>query len=150
MNVRILPVLAAVPLLLTSLASTQAPRTTNDPFPRPIAVTEGVIAVRFVEFASLPDIAGETQPARMMLMVDEPGTKRLFVNDMRGPIYSVSYDGKAVTPYVDINAPAWGVRVNSSGSERGFQSFAFQNLCVWSAQYSTPVLGREERRHAHV
>lgn len=125
MNFRIFPVMAAVPLLLTSLASTQAPRTTNDPFPRPIAVTEGVIAVRFVEFASLPDIAGETQPARMMLLVDEPGTKRLFVNDMRGPIYSVSYDGKTVTPYVDINAPAWGVRVNSSGSERGFQSFAF-------------------------
>ena len=30
----------------------------------------------------------------MMLLVDEPGTRRLFVNDMRGPLYSVSYDGK--------------------------------------------------------
>ena len=81
--------------------------------------------MKFVEFASLPDIAGEAQPARMMLLVDEPGTRRLFVNDMRGPIYSVSYDGKTVMPYLDINAPAWGVRVNSSGNERGFQSFAF-------------------------
>ena len=116
---------AAVPLLLTSVTLAQAQRTTNNPFPQAIAATEGVITVRFVEFATVPDIAGEAQPARMMLLVDEPGTRRMFVNDMRGPIYSVSYDGKTVTPYVDINAPAWGVRINSQGSERGFQSFAF-------------------------
>jgi glucose/arabinose dehydrogenase len=61
----------------------------------------------------------------MMLMVDEPGTRRLFVNDMRGPLYSVSEDGKGVRLYVDINAEPWGVRVQSQGNERGFQSFAF-------------------------
>jgi hypothetical protein len=61
----------------------------------------------------------------MMLLVNEPGTKRLFVNDMRGPLYAVSYDGKTVTPYVDINASNWGVNVQSQGRERGFQSFAF-------------------------
>ena len=61
----------------------------------------------------------------MMLLVDEPGTRRLFVNDMRGPLYSVSYDGKTVTLYLDINAPDWGVSVQSQGNERGFQSFAF-------------------------
>ena len=44
----------------------------------------------------------------MMLLVDEPGTRRLFVNDMRGPLYTVSYDGKAVALYVDINAPEVG------------------------------------------
>ena len=60
-----------------------------------------------------------------MLLVDEPGTRRMFVNDMRGPLYTVSRDGKSVTPYLDINAPDWGVNVNSSGNERGFQSFAF-------------------------
>ncbi len=60
-----------------------------------------------------------------MLLVDEPGTRRLFVNDMRGPIYSVSYDGKTVTPYVDINVPDWNVGVQSAGRERGMQSFAF-------------------------
>ncbi|MGE4056390.1 MAG: sorbosone dehydrogenase family protein, partial [Vicinamibacterales bacterium] len=48
-----------------------------------------------------------------------------FVNDMRGPLYSVSYDGKSVQTYVDVNAPAWGVNVQSQGRERGFQSFAF-------------------------
>jgi hypothetical protein len=58
-------------------------------------------------------------------MIDEAGTHRLFVNDMRGPLYSVSYDGKTVTKYLDVNAPDWGVKVQSGGAERGFQSFAF-------------------------
>jgi hypothetical protein len=107
-------------LLMVSPAVAQ---TSNDPFPAPIAASDGVIKVSFAEFASVPDIDG--QAARMMLLVDEPGTRRLFVNDMRGPLYSVSYDGKSVTLYVDINAPTWGVSVQSRGSERGFQSFAF-------------------------
>ncbi len=99
------------------------PGQSNDPFPTPIPATEGVIKVNVREFASLPDVNGVA--ARMMLLVDEPGTKRLFVNDMTGPLYSVSYDGKTVTTYVDINDPKWGVGVQSMGRERGFQSFAF-------------------------
>ena len=43
-----------------------------------------MIRVRFREFASIPDVGGEA--ARMMLLVDEPGTRRMFVNDMRGPL----------------------------------------------------------------
>jgi hypothetical protein len=61
----------------------------------------------------------------MMLLVNEPGTRRLFVNDMRGPLHAVSYDGRRVAQYVDINEVKWGVRVQSMGRERGFQSFAF-------------------------
>jgi hypothetical protein len=99
------------------------PGQTNDPFPGPIAAAEGVIRVGFAEFASLPDIDGVA--ARMMNLVDEPGTRRLFVNDMRGPLYSVSHDGKAVTLYLDVNAPNWGHPVQSTGRERGFQSFVF-------------------------
>jgi hypothetical protein len=99
------------------------PGQTADPFPQPIAATEGVITVGVREFASVPDIDGVA--ARMMNLVNEPGTKRLFVNDMRGPIYSASYDGKTVALYLDINAPQWGVSVQSMGRERGFQSFAF-------------------------
>jgi hypothetical protein len=98
------------------------PGQTNDPFPDPIPATEGVITVAFREFASLPDIEGVA--ARMMLLADEPGTRRLFVNDMRGPLYTVSYDGRTVTPYLDIGDPKWGVGVQSQGRERGFQSFA--------------------------
>jgi hypothetical protein len=107
-------------LLLPASASAQ---TTADPFPAPIPANDGVITVAYREFAALPDVGG--QAARMMLLVDEPGTRRLFVNDMRGALYSLSYDGKRVTLYLDINGGEWGVSVNSQGSERGFQSFAF-------------------------
>ncbi|MBI4263325.1 MAG: PQQ-dependent sugar dehydrogenase [Acidobacteria bacterium] len=107
-------------LLAASPALAQTP---TDPFLLPIPAAEGVIRVGFVEFASLPDIGGVA--ARMMNLIDEPGTRRLFVNDMRGPLYSVSYDGKSVALYVDINDPKWGVGVQSMGRERGFQNFAF-------------------------
>ena len=106
--------LAAVPALFA-----QAPAR---PLP-PIDTTKGVKVVNVAEFASVPDVDGSA--ARMMLMVDEPGTRRLFVNDMRGPLYSVSYDGKTVTRYIDVNDSTWGVNVQSQGRERGVQSFAF-------------------------
>src|SRR5512134_1367569 len=104
-------------LILAAALLTGVPaiaQTPADPFPTPIPATDGVVRVSVVEFASVPDIGG--QAARMMLLVDEPGTRRMFVNDMRGPLYTVSYDGKAVALYVDINAPAWGVSVNSAGN----------------------------------
>src|SRR5687767_78048 len=117
-------------ILTASAVSAQQPQPaplppgqTTDPFPAPIAATEGVIRVGVREFASVPDIDGVA--ARMMNLVNETGTRRLFVNDMRGPLYSVSYDGKAVTLYLDINDPKWGVKVQSMGRERGFQSFTF-------------------------
>ena len=108
---------AAVAFAYTALAQTP-----TDPFPAPIPTTEGVIPVRVVEFASIPDVEGGA--ARMMLLVDEPGTGRMFVNEMRGPLFTVSYDGRTVTQYLDINASNWGVSVQSMGRERGFQSFA--------------------------
>ena len=49
----------------------------------------------YVALAAIPDIDGE--PPRMVLLLAEPGTHRLFVNTMRRPLYSISYDGKAVT-----------------------------------------------------
>jgi hypothetical protein len=100
-----------VRLMVTAALVTATPllaQTSNDPFPSPISATEGVIRVDFVEFASIPDIDGE--PARMMGLVDELGTDRIFVNDMRGPIYTVSYDGRTVTQYVDIDDPQWDPR----------------------------------------
>ena len=115
---------ALIFLIAALLAAAPATaQNTNDPFPTPLPATDGVIRVNFVEFATIPDAGDQT--ARMMLLVDEPGTRRLFVNDMRGPLYSVSYDGRTVKPYIDINAAPWGVSVQSNGNERGFQSFAF-------------------------
>lgn len=110
--------MAVAALLITTPAFAQ---TANDPFPEPIEATEGVVVVGFEEFASLPDIEGA--PARPMLLVDEPGSGRLFVNDMRGPLYTVTYDGR-VSLYLNIDQGHWAVPVESSGRERGFQSFA--------------------------
>ena len=122
---------AAVALIASAaLAQTKSPP--PDPFPTPIEATAGVIAVNFREFAVIPDAAGGVSAApgtseapRMMHLVDEPGSKRLFVSTMRGALYSVSYDGKTVTEYLDINAPSWNIGVQFQGNERGFQSFAF-------------------------
>ena len=61
----------------------------------------------------------------MMVLIDEPGTGRLFVGDMRGPLYTVTYDGRTVTQYLDVNAERWGVRVRSPRRGLGVQSFAF-------------------------
>ena len=94
-----------------------------DPFP-PIEATAGVISVNFREFAVIPDASGNEAP-RLMHLVNEPGTKTIFVSTMRGALYSVSYDGKKVIEYLDINAPAWNIGVQFQGNERGFQSFAF-------------------------
>jgi hypothetical protein len=118
--------LLAIVLLVTSPAAAQTPpnstNTTNDPFPTPIPSTEGVIKVRFAEFASIPDVDDEA--ARLMTLVDEPGTRRLFVSDMRGILYTLGYNGQNVTKYLDLRDVAWGVSVQSQGSERGLQSFA--------------------------
>jgi glucose/arabinose dehydrogenase len=113
------------------------PGQTNEPFPQPIARTEGVITVTLREFASLPDIDGVA--ARMMTLVEEPATKRLFVSDMRGPLYAVSADGKTVTPYLDTNDAKWGVPVQSQGRERGVQSIV---LHPQFAQAGTPGFGK--------
>jgi hypothetical protein len=105
------------------LASTAHSPFAKNPFPTSIPASDGIIPVKFVEFAAIPYVGSEAP--RMNLLLDEPGTQRLFVNTMRGAIYSISYDGKTVTPYLDINAANWGVNVQFSGHDSGFQSFAF-------------------------
>ena len=127
-------------LMMTAALVTVSPlsaQTTNDPFPSPIPATEGAIRVDFVEFATIPDVDGS--PPRMMRLVDEPGTGRIFVNDMRGQLYSVSYDGRMVAEYVDIDDTNWEVAVQSRGNERGFQSFAFHPQF---GQSGTPGYGK--------
>ena len=107
--------------VLSGFVAVQEP--TLDPFPTSIETTQGVVAVDYIEFATIPDVGG--QAPRLMHFVNEPGTKRNFVSVMTGQLYSVSYDGKAVTPYLDISAEKWNVSVQSEGAERGVQSFAF-------------------------
>ena len=109
-------------VVAAACALAQSAQSTNDPFPQPIAATQDVVRVNYVEYAQLPMDNGAP---RVMLLAAEPGGRRLFVNDMRGPLYSIADGGKAVALYLNINDPKWSVSVQSQGSERGFQSFAF-------------------------
>jgi hypothetical protein len=119
------------------IPATVYPQSTTRPFP-PIDSVAGSVVVGVADFAQLPDI-GDV-PARVMHLVDEPGTRRFFVNDMRGPVYSVSYDGRSVLRYIDISDSVWtGVNVESRGRERGMQSFAFHPQF---AQRGTPGYGK--------
>lgn len=112
------PALTAAMLVAAPLSA----QVTTEPFPAGIPTANPTV-VGVTEFARLPDVGGEA--ARMMLLVDEPGTRRLFVNGMTGPLWSVSYDGRGVTEYLNTDDDRWGMPVQSQGRERGFQSFAF-------------------------
>ena len=126
------PAITLTAVLATACVLAQSAQSTNDPFPQSIAATQDVVRVNYVEYAQLPMDNGAP---RMMLLAAEPGGRRLFVNDMRGPLYSIANEpvspkpeakaDKAVALYLNINDPKWSVSVQSQGSERGFQSFAF-------------------------
>jgi len=115
---------------------TLPPGQTGEPFRQPIS-TQGAVTVSLREFASLPDI--DNIAARAMTLQEEPGSKRLFVSDMRGVLYAVSMDGKTVTPYLDMRDPKWATPVQSVGRERGLQSFIFHPQF---AQAGTPGHGK--------
>jgi hypothetical protein len=87
------------------------------------AVIEEGLSIGIRDFAVLPDsAAGNSAPARANVMTADP-LGRLFVNDQRGPLYTVSVDGATVTNYLDLSTYA---DINLvSGFEQGFSSFAF-------------------------
>jgi hypothetical protein len=74
-----------------------------------------------------------------MTLVEEPTSRRLFVSDMHGLIYTLSADGRTVTPYLDMRDPKWSFGVQSEGRERGLQSFV---LHPQFAQAGTPGYGK--------
>lgn len=123
-------------LTLATLALASSAACQSAPFPEPIEATRDIIVVGVRDFATIPDSDGEA--ARPMLMVDEPGAGRLFVNDMRGPLHVVTYDG-TLRPWLDINDPRWSFPVQHAGRERGFQSFA---LHPQFGQPGTPGYGK--------
>jgi glucose/arabinose dehydrogenase len=124
-------------ILLTAMPAF-AQQLSSDPFGKPIEASQGAIAVSFLEFATIPDADGNEAP-RLMHMVTEPETKRLFVSTMRGMLFSLGYDGKQVQPYLDVNHGKWGVGVQFGGPERGLQSFAFHPQF---ARRGTPGYGK--------
>jgi glucose/arabinose dehydrogenase len=110
---------------------------TADPFPSPIGDGWAPLVVRTAEFARIPGVGGG--PALMTNVTHDPVTRRIFVNDMNGPIWSISYDGRTVRQYIDTNDPRWGYRIQTQGQERGLQSFAFHPQF---GQVGTPGYGK--------
>ncbi|MDZ7684168.1 MAG: PQQ-dependent sugar dehydrogenase [Gammaproteobacteria bacterium] len=106
---------------------------TSDPFPTPIVADEDVIVVEFTEFARIPSVDGEA--ARMMTMIEEPGTGRMFLSDQRGMLYNIG-DGGEVSLYLDVNQ---AVSVAAPWREMGVQSFAFHPQF---AEAGTPGYGK--------
>ena len=106
------PITAAAVLVASSPALAQF-----NPFG---PVQQGDLTVGIVDFAELPDSGS---PARASVMTSDPAG-RLFVNDQRGPLYTVSDDGSSVTEYLDLR-DVGGVSLRTASGEQGFQSFAF-------------------------
>lgn len=110
-------------LLATAMLGAPLPaQPSSDPFRTPIRADDAVV-VRYREVASIPDVDGA--PPRLMLLTPEPGARHLFVNEMTGTLFRIDGVSRAVSAYVNINDARWGRAVQSSGRERGFQSFAF-------------------------
>ena len=128
---------AAALAVTTPFASPLAAQVTNDPFSAPIGDGWAPLVVPYTELARVQGVGGE--PPLMTNVTVEPSTRRIFVNDMNGPITSISYDGRTVTRYIDTNDARWGYAIQTQGQERGLQSFAFHPQF---AQEGTPGYGR--------
>ena len=81
---RVITVVAQTPPAGQSTSQSVAPvQKLVDPFPTPIEANGVGVTVDFVEFATVPSAgASGTESPRLMLLVDEPATKRMFVNTM--------------------------------------------------------------------
>jgi hypothetical protein len=119
MNRKVLLVIGAALAMWTVVVAQES----TDPYPDPIPANDKVIAVKFSEFATIPNF--NNAAPRVMTMLYEPGTQRYFASDMNGKLYAISADGKEVSLYLDMTAADRNVGVQAQGSERGFQAFAF-------------------------
>ncbi len=95
---------------------------TNNPIPEPIEKSK--ISVGLEEVVKIPDSgSGENKFARLNLLIPAgDGSRRLFVNDMRGKLY-VIIDRKA-TVYMDVKSLV-GRRFHDQSGQQGFSYFVF-------------------------
>ena len=93
----------------------------TNPVPNPI-VKSG-IAVKLVDFITVPPSATSPPLARLSLLYhSRDGSGRLFVNDLRGKLYLI--DQGQISLYLDLASQRPDF-VSSPGLATGFQSFAF-------------------------
>jgi hypothetical protein len=96
-------------------------------FPSPIPISPLQVGIRDV--ARLPNPEPGVVP-RMSVATHDP-SGRLFVNDQRGPMYTVNPSSGSVVEYFDIRDFA-GIDLTNQSGEQGFQGFAFH------PDFSTP------------
>jgi glucose/arabinose dehydrogenase len=103
----------------TSISSAQI---TKSPIAEPIEKSK--ISVGFEEVVKIPDSgSGESPSARLNLLLSpSDGSKRLFVNDMRGRLYAIA-GGKA-TVYMDVKQ-LLGRGFHDQSGQQGFSYFVF-------------------------
>ncbi len=87
----------------------------------PATIPKGDLAIEIEDFATIPD-SSPNSPARISVLTRDP-SGRLFANDQRGPLYNIDSTGNTVTEYLDLRD--FSALAINSGSESGFQSFAF-------------------------
>lgn len=110
-------ILRIVTIFVVGASATMSPA--QDRFPSPIVASN--LSVKIEEFATIPD-SSDRRPPRLSVLTPDPAG-RLFVNDQRGPLYTIEENGSNVTEYLDLrDFSELGV---TSTSEAGFQSFAF-------------------------
>jgi hypothetical protein len=103
----------ALMLVATSAAFAQS-------FPSPIPISSLRVGIR--DIARLPNPDATNVP-RMSVATRDP-SGRLFVNDQRGPLYTVDPTSGSVVEYFDIRDFA-GISLTNETGEQGFQGFAF-------------------------
>jgi hypothetical protein len=89
-------------------------------FPSPIPISSQQVGIRDVARLPNPDA---TNVPRMSVATRDP-IGRLFVNDQRGPLYTVDPASGSVVEYFDIRDFA-GIDLTNQSGEQGFQGFAF-------------------------
>ena len=88
----------------------------------PLAVAQVTVGIE--DYATIPGVAPGV-PARMSVMTADPAG-RLFLNDQRGPLFTVDRDTRSVTQYLSLaDDAAYPTLDLRTGAEPGFQSFAF-------------------------
>lgn len=109
-------------LVALSLLTAAAVGQTNNPIAGSIDRTD--FSVRIEPFVTLPDSgSGNAAPPRLNLLTTaNDGSGRLFVNDQRGPLYTIAPD-RSVGEYLDLRD--YPLNVTTATGEQGFQSFAF-------------------------
>jgi hypothetical protein len=91
--------------------------------PVPYPIVKSGIAVKLVDFITVPPSAASPPLARLSLLYhSRDGSGRLFVNDLRGKLYVI--DQGQISVYLDLASQRPDF-VSSPGLATGFQSFAF-------------------------